>query len=156
MSILYTKDGVENMGGIIAIHFGRADQVASFPNIINGLCQSAITFNDGYDWIDSELLTRKAEFNQQSQETDQGILHVNDINIVIPKYNSGVDITNFMQYYWIARITKANGDVVIVGFPGNHLKFGYSSKSGRIPTDRNEISYTFNQSSPNQSPFYPF
>lgn len=146
----------QNMGGVVEIQFAETKNIVGFPESIECVYQSEIQFSEGTDWEDPIRVTNRAEFDDQSDDTDQGDLFSAVLNVVIPRWNSeNQPITHFSKRE-IIKVTFSNGDVILMGAPSHPVKPAYIAKTGRFASDLNHVAMSFQHSAPIPCSFYSF
>ena len=149
-------DGNENMGGVIQIEFANIVEILDFPEIKDDSCISEIQFEGGASFSDSFIVENKASFNSNSNDDDQGTLHPSVLSVIFPKYSKDILLSELFKSSLIAKVTFANGDKIIMGYPSHPLIVSYNADTGLKSPDFNHVVISFSHSAPVPCPFYPF
>lgn len=146
----------ENMGGIIELQFAETKNIVGFPTSIENVYQSQIQFSEGTGWSDPINVANKADFEDSSNDTDQGNLYSAILNTIIPRYDENNKPITHMSKREIIKITFSNGQSVIMGAPSHPVIPGYIAKTGRYAADLNHVAMSFQHSAPIPCSFYSF
>lgn len=147
-----------NPGGLKSFSFAPSVTIANYPAIVAGSANAELLFKTGFYLLNGYATANTLQFNQEEGETDQGVLHEQNLQGFVPL--EGAEIValfaEMVQMRFVCVAKDFNGIKKLLGSVLNPLVFSYKYSSGNDRKDAKGYKFSFARTTEESAPIYPF
>lgn len=148
-----------NIGGLLqgAVRLWPAANVSRYPAPVRGSLEQGLELLDAGNYADVYFLDSTAAYDEEPAENEQGLFYKVKLGLVVaanaPDAHEAVNRLAGGRY--LVAFQDGNGQTRLAGTPEWPLRLLVATETGRKPTDRNGLLFTFAGEVPARAPLYP-
>ena len=145
-----------HVGGLLALRLWPVANVRTYAEPVASLIPRALGLVDPLNFADLYFMPDSAGFDEEPDETEQGLLYRVKLPLLIASDAPDVSeaVARLAGGRYLVAFLDGNGRTKLAGTPEWPLRLLIGTETGRRPTDRNALPFTFTGVLPGRAPFY--
>ncbi|WP_375418141.1 hypothetical protein [uncultured Hymenobacter sp.] len=147
-----------NIGGLSlgALRLWPAANVRRYPAPAGGRISQALELLDSRQYADVYFLDGSAGYDEEPGENEQGLFYKAKLVLLVPADAPDVSqaVATLAGGRYLVAFQDGNGRTKLAGTPEWPLRLLVGTETGKRPTDRNALQFSFAGELPVRAPFY--
>lgn len=145
----------ENLSGLLKISIARVVDIASYPDVYDGIAVQELTFNAGKEWTVWNATYQSASFEARSTDSQEGIFKNQRLPFIIPRHSvNEVMLTKAERDEFVIMVEDFNKFKYLFGSPSKPVRFQYDKNTG-AQAQRNQYDCLFFSEASDNVIIYP-